>query len=816
MPSRFRLVVLACALLPTFALAEGESVIDPAKAKADGGLLWYDIRPLGVEGQAWTDTKSPFDRLPAKAEKLVRKPVWGLSQHSAGLCVRFKTDATSIRARWTLTNKNLAMTHMPATGVSGLDLYVRGPRGKWQWLGVGFPSAVTSSTSLASGLTAGPMREFLLYLPLYNGVRSVEIGLPKENKLLKAPERPPLKRKPIVFYGTSITQGGCASRPGMVHTAILGRQLDWHVVNLGFSGNGRMEPELANLLAEIDAAVYVLDCLPNLDAKDVAERTEPFVRILRKARPEVPIILVEDRSYANAAVLSGPRKHNTENRAALRKAYDKMTSEGVVSLHYQPGDKLIGDDGEGTVDSSHPTDLGFLRQAEVMRPLLAYVLPSPERPRPAIEGYTDQLSYAPGDKVAFHISSADRYSIEIARIGAERKVVWQKEDLEGKQHPIPADASSHGCKWPVSLTVKVPPEWKSGYYSARLRTAKGKDKPATSEVFFVVRPANLGKTAKILLQLSTNTYNAYCNWGGYSLYAYNGRNRVQGRRVSFDRPIAGQFSNWEAPFVRWAEKEGIALDYAVNSDLEHRPEILKHYKLVLSVGHDEYWSSPMRDNLEKFISQGGNVAFLSGNTCCWQVRSEDKGRALVCFKQAYKADPLYGKGERKLLSTLWSHHLVGRPENQLTGVGFLFGGYHRSHGQFMDGSGAFTVHRPDHWLFAGTKLARGSAFGGKDTIVGYECDGCELTWKDGLPSPTHRDGTPKGFTVVATAPARWHSADCEWYEKWEKGRTGNAVMGVYTRGGTVVTVGSTDWSHGLRGNDAVIRITRNVVEKLGK
>jgi hypothetical protein len=287
--------------------------------------------------------------------------------------------------------------------------------------------------------------------------------------------------------------------------------------------------------------------------------------------------------------------------------------------------------------------------------------------------------------------------------------------------------------------------------------------------------------------------------------------------VSFDRPIAGQAARWELPFIRWAEKAGYVLDYAVNSDLEHRPEMLKDYKLVLSVGHDEYWSAPMRDHLEQFIAAGGNVAFFSGNTCCWQVRSEDAGRALVCFKQAYRADPLYGKGERKLLSTLWSHHLVGRPENQLTGVGFLYGGYHRSHGQFMNGSGAFTVHRPDHWVFAGAKLARGSVFGGKDSIVGYECDGCELTWNHGLPTPTFRDGTPKTFTVLATAPARWHPDDCEWYDRWEKGRTGNAVLGVYTRGGTVMTVGSTDWSHGLRGNDpAVIRITQNVLDRLGK
>jgi hypothetical protein len=179
-------------------------------------------------------------------------------------------------------------------------------------------------------------------------------------------------------------------------------------------------------------------------------------------------------------------------------------------------------------------------------------------------------------------------------------------------------------------------------------------------------------------------------------------------------------------------------------------------------------------------------------------------------------DPVFATGDHKLLSTLWSHHLVARPENQLTGVGFLFGGYHRSHGQFMDGKASYTVHRPEHWLFAGTGLKRGDEFGGKDTIVGYECDGCELEWKDGLPSPTHRDGTPEGFMVLGTCPARWHPDDALFYDRFPKDRVGAAVLGTYTNGGTVITVGSTDWAHGLRGKDpAVERITQNVLDKLG-
>ena len=160
--------------------------------------------------------------------------------------------------------------------------------------------------------------------------------------------------------------------------------------------------------------------------------------------------------------------------------------------------------------------------------------------------------------------------------------------------------------------------------------------------------------------------------------------------------------------------------------------------------------------------------------------------------------------------------MVKRPENTLTGVGFLWGGYHKSHGQLMDGSGAFTTHRPEHWVFEGTGLKRGDEFGGKGSIVGYECDGCHLEWKDGLPFPTHEDGTPQNFEVLCTAPASWHPDDSAWYDKWENGRKGNAVMGLYTRGGTVFTCGTTDWARGLKVDARVDQITRNIIARLSK
>ena len=239
-----------------------------------------------------------------------------------------------------------------------------------------------------------------------------------------------------------------------------------------------------------------------------------------------------------------------------------------------------------------------------------------------IEGYAGQLSHQPGEEVAFHIStSAPKFTVEIARLGDQREIVWTGKDLPGREYPVPENASAKGCGWPESFKVPIPAEWRSGYYQVTLRVADSggrftqrNRRTAESDLYFVVRSAHPGRDTNILIQLTTNTYNAYNNWGGLSLYAYHGRAEMQGSRVSFHRPGGSQFASWELPFVAWAERNGYRLDYAVNSDLEFRPELLNHYKLVLSVGHDEYWSTPMRDHLEAFIGRGGNVAFFSGNT----------------------------------------------------------------------------------------------------------------------------------------------------------------------------------------------------------
>jgi hypothetical protein len=494
--------------------------------------------------------------------------------------------------------------------------------------------------------------------------------------------------------------------------------------------------------------------------------------------------------------------------------------------------------------AKHSKSAGRLNRRDLLKGVAAAGLTSGLRPLakaaeekqpPVIEGYSDHLSYQAGDSIRFHIStSATKYSVEIARVGAQREIVCTRQDLPGARHPTPKNAATHGCQWPAAFALPVPAEWKSGYYSVLLRGEGRGENPLTGELFFIVRSAHPGRDAKILLQLTTNTYNAYNTWGGSSLY---GGKKGQGSRVSFERPYAGfvagknftnlysGWSNWEYPFVVWAERAGYRLDFAANSDLEFRPEILKPYRLVLSVGHDEYWSSPMRDHLEAFIAAGGNVAFFSGNTCFWQVRSEDGGQALVSYKQFFEKDPVYRGEDHRLLSGMWSHRLIKRPENQLTGVSFAYGGYHRFFEQFVDGAGAYTVHRPDHWMFTGTGLKRGDLLGGKHKVVGYECDGCEFTLKNGLPVPTHRDGAPESFEILGTTPAGLSVRDNSigWVEtalygeksKKRHPQPGAAVLGCYTRGGTVVTTGCTEWPNGLRGKDpAVERITRNILDRL--
>ncbi len=341
-------------------------------APVEPKLSWHDVTTWGVEGRAFGDLKRErwFDRFPAIADGKVTPAVWNLSRDSAGMMVRFKTDSAIIWADYTLFRERLNGVNMTPIGASGLDLYARDDTGHWRWVGVARPEKKEVRVELINSLAPG-LREYAIYLPLYNGVEKLSIGVDPAAQF--APLAPRTD-KPVVFYGTSITHGASASRPGMVHTAILGRRFDRSVINLGFSGNGRMDAAVGDLLNKIDAAIYVIDCLPNMDAAGVREKCIPLVKQLRAAHPITPIVLVEDRRFPNSWIQPKKNQFHNDNHAALRECFEKLKLAGVTGLYYIPGDDFLGSDTEGSTDGSHPNDLGFLRQADVMEPILRAAL----------------------------------------------------------------------------------------------------------------------------------------------------------------------------------------------------------------------------------------------------------------------------------------------------------------------------------------------------------------------------------------------------------------------------------------------------------
>jgi len=319
-------------------------------------LYWYNAGNLTIEGKGWKNTESFYDRLPAKAKGMVRYPVWELSRCSAGISIHFSTNSSSLAVKWDGVS---SMNHMTALGVSGLDLYVKHD-GQWKWLAVGRPTQKQNESQLFTDIPS-ESRDYILYLPLYNPIHQIELGIPGSFELKATAPR---KKKPIVFYGTSITQGGCASRPGMCYSAILGRWLDNPTINLGFSTNGIMEPEVIDLLCELDPILYVLDNMPNMDESSINEREESAIRKLRSAHPKTHIVLIDNLLYCDAFLKKDRMNRYTSSNMSQYVIYEKMIQEGMENLHYIKDDALIGTDGEATVDGTHFTDLGYMRFSE--------------------------------------------------------------------------------------------------------------------------------------------------------------------------------------------------------------------------------------------------------------------------------------------------------------------------------------------------------------------------------------------------------------------------------------------------------------------
>ncbi|MCW3090760.1 MAG: acetylhydrolase, partial [Ferruginibacter sp.] len=332
-----------------------------------------------LEGQGWPrEVKNYYDRLPARAEQTVRKEVWGLSKNSAGLLLKFRTNADEIVVKYAVTG-GLQMPHMPATGVSGIDLYAKNSDGKWLWCAGKYSFGDTITYRFTGLLTKdqyGNYFEYNLYLPLYNSVKWMEINVPKETVFTPLAVR---NEKPIVVYGTSIAQGGCASRPGLGWTSILSRKLDRTIINLAFSGNGRLEKEVISLVAELDPSLFVLDCLPNLTgfaATEVKKRVAESVRELQSKRPGTPILLTEHDSYTDEEMVPAKKKSYQDVNTALREVFDSLTGKQVKNIYYLAKNE-INQDIETTVDGTHPNDIGMMRYADAYEKTIRTIMKEP-------------------------------------------------------------------------------------------------------------------------------------------------------------------------------------------------------------------------------------------------------------------------------------------------------------------------------------------------------------------------------------------------------------------------------------------------------
>lgn len=336
-----------------------------------------------IEGQGWAgELAAPYDRLPARAEQSVRPAVWSLSRNSSGLMIRFRSNAPTIHVRYQVSGP-LDMPHMPSTGVSGVDLYAKDENGTWLWT-TGRYRFRDTTFYLFEDIRPNDRfhklgREYRLYLPLYNSVTWMEIGVPDSCLFTPLPVR---LEKPIVAYGTSIMQGACASRPGMAWVNILGRAFDRPLINLGFSGNGRLEPELISLMAEIDAKIYILDCLPNLmnpksvSREELLEKIVASVKQLRGKRPGIPILLIDHSGYPDGSLNPVRKSDFTGANETNHKAFAQLKSEGIGNI-YLLTYEMIAPTLDSSTDGTHPSDLGMQQYSDAAEAIMRMILNEP-------------------------------------------------------------------------------------------------------------------------------------------------------------------------------------------------------------------------------------------------------------------------------------------------------------------------------------------------------------------------------------------------------------------------------------------------------
>ena len=459
-----------------------------------------------------------------------------------------------------------------------------------------------------------------------------------------------------------------------------------------------------------------------------------------------------------------------------------------------------------------------------------------------IHAYPDRPALRPGEKLRLHVSTDNphkSFRIDFYRQGVGLVKMGSLDTQTG--HDFAPLRHYENWGWP-GYDFRIPHDWSSGAYIANFVETDRQGAPINDseevsgdgrngKALFVVKSSSPGQNAQILYKLSLTTYHAYNYTGGGNLYVgewfkdpvtkkrvnkvsihrpgggtggavphFDANNNLSGSVDFYDSGSPRQtFAHWDVPFITWLEKNHYRVDYCTDLDLHEERDLLTPYHLLLSVGHDEYWSEQMRTHVEAFIRQGGNVAFFSGNTCWWHIE--------FCDFTKCADDELHPTAFIRDLET-WKRN----PENSLTGVSYRNGG-----GSWISEREAlgYTVQSADHWVYEGTDLRNGDVFGADEHLVGYECDGALFTRDNhGFPVPTSADGTPSDFVILGVGEL----ADSEgWqFEARENQNQGPraATMGLYTRGGIVFTAATTDWTRVLNINTRVDRITRNVLNRL--
>lgn len=349
-------------------------------ADALTGFRFVDATEFQIINKGWDNTTEPYTRLPQQYMDSCRDDQKWLYNHSSGIAVRFATNSKRIAAHYNLKN-NFHMQHMAMTGIKGTDLYfLNEERGVWEYVNTARPQEKNfKADSIQSKVYVenldGEMHEYMLYLPLYDGVNWVQIGVDSAAQLIQPQVENPRKMGKIVIYGTSIQQGGCASRVGMVPSAMIQREYNLECVNLATSGQARMDFYIAEALASIDDAIcYVIDPVPNCTKDRCDTATYDFIKILRTLRPEVPIIMVEGLMYPYTRHSSYHAEYLPQKNEGFRRGYELHKAENPKGLYYMTHDGQTGPEMEGTVDGVHLTDYGFRAYADILEVVIKKAL----------------------------------------------------------------------------------------------------------------------------------------------------------------------------------------------------------------------------------------------------------------------------------------------------------------------------------------------------------------------------------------------------------------------------------------------------------